>query len=85
MPNSHSSLGITSGAVLDIGRGKVTCAAVCRGKQHPNSLSCDVPSAIPSFLASMIDRVVLESDENAEVNDTLKKHAVICSEFFIII
>ena len=61
----------------------MTCAAVCRGKQHPNSLSCDVPSAIPSYLASMIDRVVLECGENAEVKDTLKKHAVICSEFFI--
>ena len=53
-----------------------------RGKQHPNSLSCDVPSATPSYLASMIDRVVLECDENAEVKDTLKKNAVICSEFF---
>ena len=61
----------------------MTCAAVCRGKQHPNSLSCDVPSAVPSYLASMIDRVVLECGENAEMKDTLKKHAVICSEFFI--
>ena len=63
----------------------MTCAAVCRGKQHPNSLSCDVPSAVPSYLSSMIDRVVLECGENAEMKDTLKKHAVICSEFFIII
>ena len=69
--------------MLDIGREKVTCAAVCRGKVCPNSLSCDSPSATPSILASMIDRTVHKCGENSEMKYTLKKHVIICSKLII--
>ena len=74
---------MTCGVVLDIGREKVTCAAVYRGKQCPKSLSCDSPSATPGHLASLVERCVFECGENAEMKSSLKKNAVICSEFII--
>ena len=71
------------GVVLDIGREKVTCAAVCRGRQCPNPLSCDSSSANIPHLVSMIDRTVVECGENSEIKNALKKHTVICSELII--
>ena len=68
------------GVVLDIGREKVTCAAVCRGKLCPNSLSCDHSSATITHLVSMIERAVVECGENPNITKALKKHTVICSE-----
>ena len=77
------SMDMTCGVVLDIGREKVTCAAVYRGKQCPKSLSCDSPSATPSQLASLVERTVFECGEDAKMASDLKKHAVICSEFML--
>ena len=68
------------GVVLDIGREKVTCAAVCRGKLCPNSLSCDHSNATMTQLVSMIERTVVECGENPNIKNDLKKHTVICSE-----
>ena len=65
------------GVVLDIGREKVTCAAVYRGKLCPNSLSCDHSSATITQLVSMIERTVVEC---GDIKNDLKKHTVICSE-----
>ena len=51
-----------------------------RGKERPNSLSCDSSTATLSNLATMIDRTVHKCGENSEMKYTLKKHAIICSK-----
>ncbi|KAL5486910.1 hypothetical protein EMCRGX_G019450 [Ephydatia muelleri] len=75
-----AGLDMNCGIVLDIGREKVTCAAVCRGKLCPNSLSCDHSSATITHLVSMIERTVVECGENPNIKNDLKKHTVICTE-----
>ena len=73
---TFARLDMNCGVVLDIGREKVTCAAVCRGKLCPNSLSCDHSSATITHLVSMIERTVVECGENPNITKALKKHAV---------
>eukprot|EP00731_Ephydatia_muelleri_P018508 Em0011g548a len=67
-----AGLDMNCGVVLDIGREKVTCAAVCRGKLCPNSLSCDHSNATMTQLVSMIERTVVECAEQKTIFKNIK-------------
>ncbi|KAL5486937.1 hypothetical protein EMCRGX_G019478 [Ephydatia muelleri] len=75
-----AGLDVASGIVLDVGREKVTCAAVYGGSLCPNPISCDPASASPNHLASMVDRTVLGCGENAAIQNVLKKCVVVSTE-----
>ena len=66
---------LTSGVVLDIGHGIVTCCAVWSGEECPNSLSCDPHEATPTKLADMVHTVISECG-NVEMQKALKESVV---------
>ena len=82
---SHSSdtsrlrMDLTSGVVLDIGHGIVTCAAVWRGEECPHPLSCNPDDATPTKLADMVHSIVsgCGRGKNVEMQKVLKESIVI--------
>ena len=70
---------LTSGVVLDIGYGIVTCAAVWRGEECPHPLSCDPDEATPTKLADMVHTVIsgCGKGKNVEMQNALRSSVVI--------
>ena len=68
---------LTSGVVLDVGYGIVTCAAMWRGEKCPKPISCDPGEATPVKLAEMVHEVVSRASKDAEMESTLKEHVVV--------
>ena len=63
----QSSVNLTSGVVLDVGSGVVTCAGVLEGRELPGALSCLPPEASVSKLVDMVHTVTLACEESARV------------------
>ena len=72
-----SSMDLTSGVVLDVGYGIVTCAAMWRGEECPKPVSCDPGEATSTKLAEMVHEVVSRASKDAEMESTLKEHVVV--------
>ena len=72
-----SSMDLTSGVVLDVGYGIVTCAAMWRGEECPKPVSCDPGEATSTKLAEMVHEVVSRASKDAEMESTLKEHIVV--------
>ena len=68
---------LTSGVVLDVGYGIVTCAAMWKGEEFPKTVSCDPDEATPIKLADMVHRVVSKASKDAEMESTLIEHIVV--------
>ena len=68
---------LTSGVVLDVGYGIVTCAAMWKGEECPKTVSCDPDEATPIKLADMVHRVVSKASKDAEMESTLIEHIVV--------
>ena len=70
---------MTSGVVVDVGHGIVTCAAVWRGEECPHPLSCDPDEATPAKLADMVHTVIsgCGKGKNVEMQNALKSSVVI--------
>ena len=78
---SFFSMDLMSGVVLDVGYGIVTCAAMWKGEECPNFVSCDPSEATPTKLVDMVHRVASGAIKNAE-NQALKEHVVVTGWFF---
>ena len=70
-------LDLTSGVVLDVGHGIVTCAAVWRGEECPDSKSCDPDEATPTSLAEMVHSVIMECSKDADMQKTLIENVAV--------
>ena len=58
------SVGISSGVVLDVGCGVVTCASVWKGRELVGSLSCQPSEANVRKLVEMVQSVVQSCDQS---------------------
>ena len=78
------SLDLSSGVVVDVGHGVVTCAAVWNGELCSHS-NCDPNDATPTKLADLVDTVINKYFEDKDQRSTLKELVVltglICSYF----
>ena len=60
----NSSVGVSSGIVLDVGCGVVTCAAVWEGREVEGALSCRPSEASLDKLVEMVHSVLQKCDQS---------------------
>ena len=82
---SFFSMDLMSGVVLDVGYGIVTCAAMWKGEECPNFVSCDPSEATPTKLADMVHRVASGAIKDAEMETTLKEHVIVTGRYFYLV
>ena len=82
---SFFSMDLMSGIVLDVGYGIVTCAAMWKGEECPNFVSCDPSEATPTKLADMVHRVASGAIKDAEMETTLKEHVIVTGWYFYLV
>ena len=68
------SVQVSTGVVVDVGHGVVTCAAVVDG-DHRDYVHCDPSEATPTKLADMVHSVANKSDD--KVKGTLMKNIIV--------
>ena len=76
---------VSTGVVVDVGHGVVTCAAVVDGDQC-DYIHCDPSEATPTKLADMVHSVVTSScSEDGDVNELSLMQQVVVTGWFILV
>ena len=76
------SVQVSTGVVVDVGHGVVTCAAVVNGDQR-QYVHCDPSEATPTKLTDMVHSVVSKSDD--KMKGTLMKNIILTGLFYTIL